>query len=155
MIIFKPLSGYTVLKWQVWIQVCIYRSSFHSVTLGKPKPKRKADQAPSLILGRTEFDSQNLHWICRGKFSVQCSVLAVDFIKRKGTNSSMSDEFMTMTPSGTFQSFQFKKSLNHRLPEAGRTEQENITMLLLFFSPFPKHKQRCTSRSRILLLTAL
>lgn len=154
MIIFKPLSGHTVLKWHVWIQVCIYRRSFHSVTLAKPKPKRKADQAPSLILGRIEFDFQNLDWICRGKFSVQCSVLAVDFIKKKDTNRSMSDEFMKMTPSGTFQNFQLRKTLNHRSPEAGRIEQENITVLLIFFFPFPNHQQRCTSRSRILVLTA-
>lgn len=145
----------TLLKWHVWIQVCIYRRSFHSVTLAKPKskPKRKADQAPGWILGRIEFDFQNLDWICRRKFFVQCSVLAVDFIKRKDTNSSTSDEFMKMTPSGTFQSFQLRKTLNHRL-EAGRIEHENITVLLIFFFPFPKHKQRCTSRSRILVLTA-
>lgn len=72
--------------------VCIYRSSFQSVTVAKPNANRRAAKGSSLGLGRKELDFQHLDWICRINLlfstvsSLTVEVLAVGIAKSKGTN---------------------------------------------------------------------
>lgn len=72
--------------------VCIYKSSFQSVTVAKQNANRRAAKGSSLGLGRKELDFQHLDWICRINLlfstvsSLTVEVLAIGIVKGKGTN---------------------------------------------------------------------